>query len=707
MPTNPELRKFIVDHFNDAELTILIADYFEPYQTEEKPGLAIASRAQDLIGYCKRTGQLPNLEAALQQKHPRLYSEKFGTLDVAPIEKKPRDPRQCFISHAHQDARFAQRLASDLRDAGVPVWIAPDSIQPGELMVSAIDRGLDECGVFIAVLTPNAPRSKWVRTETQVALQMWHREELTIVPLMVEECNVSLLSNLVATIQHITFAHSYNAGFHELKQKLAVTPPTANPLMDMTLAEVAPPSPKPATRPPKRGSRKRPYDVAKAQDLQAVAQQSDELHIFEQRAAVNRRVCKALSEDKMSKIRSEEDFEIFLARVDYENILREEERSKLIEEFRNAGTDRTRAREHILAVADIEGRYELEMLRLKRTHGLTAAEFEFKAAQTREKAKFETDIALQRVDFELAIRRAKEDFERESARIADADARTRQLQAEKDAIEKAMSTAQTKSEIADLERQEDEKDAELGLRLLERMKAIRRHDDFEREIRRRQTAREELEDRLVERKAVFEQDQARVAQEHRFKLDYAAKLGEIGGKDALIALAEETGGQLLKELAETREYRGMSPEQLEMLMAGKSGAMAQALIEKYKAQASQGQGLSQEQTKLYERLVQMTQDTARREADALRDAMKDQKDMAEKLGRMIRDVGLGGPGQTQAPPIIVVGGGMSLPSTPAALTPGAPAPAQSPSEVWVCPKCERKSKPGVKFCANCGHKYYD
>jgi hypothetical protein len=453
--------------------------------------------------------------------------------------------------------------------------------------------------------------------------------------------------------------------------------------------------------------RRRLYDVAKAQDLQALAQESDQVGIFEKRAAVNERMRKALSEDKMSEIRSEEDFKIFLARVDYDNILREEERAKLLEEFRNARADRIRAREHILAVADIEGRYELEMLRLKRTQGLSAAEFEFQAAQARDKAKFETDLALQRVNAELAIRKAKEDFERESASIAAADARTRQLQAEKDTIEKALTTARTKSEIADLERQEDEKDAELGMRMLERMKAIRRHDDFEREIRRRQTAREELEDRLVERKAVFEQEQARIAQEYRFKIDYAAKLGEIGGKDALIALAEGGSGQLLKELAETREYRGMSPEQLEMLMSAKSGAMAQALLEKYKAQANQGQGLSQEQTKLYERLVQVTQETARREADAMRDAMRDQRSMAENLGGMIRDVGLGRPGQTQPPPIIVTGGGMAFPSTPAASTPGAPSPAKSPAEVWVCPKCQHKSKPGVKFCANCGHKYYD
>lgn len=254
MPTNPELRRFIVAHFSDTDLDLLIADDFEPYQAEERLGLAMVSRALDLIGYCKRMGLLLRLESALRKRHPRLYQEEFGSLNVAPVEKKPRDPRQCFISHAHQDARFAQRLASDLRDAGVPVWIAPDSIQPGELMVSAIDRGLDESGVFIAVLTPNAHKSKWVRTETQVGLQMWHREELTIIPLMVEECNVSLLSNLLATIHHVSFANGYDAGSRELKRRLGVALTAASPKQVGPIAEIVAPPRKPATPPSTRSS---------------------------------------------------------------------------------------------------------------------------------------------------------------------------------------------------------------------------------------------------------------------------------------------------------------------------------------------------------------------------------------------------------------------------------------------------------------------
>ena len=51
--------------------------------------------------------------------------------------------RQVFIIHEYDDAPFAHRLAADLQRLGVPVWIAPESIVPGESWVDAIERGAE------------------------------------------------------------------------------------------------------------------------------------------------------------------------------------------------------------------------------------------------------------------------------------------------------------------------------------------------------------------------------------------------------------------------------------------------------------------------------------------------------------------------------------------------------------------------------------
>jgi hypothetical protein len=131
---------------------------------------------------------------------------------VAELKPQPRNPRQVFLSHAHEDADFAKRLAADLREAGLSVWMTPDSIQPGESWVSAIDRGLSESGLFIVVLTPNAVRSPWVKKETQWALQAEQNKLVRLLPLHIQRCDVAQLSSLLTVAQYIDFEPGYDAG---------------------------------------------------------------------------------------------------------------------------------------------------------------------------------------------------------------------------------------------------------------------------------------------------------------------------------------------------------------------------------------------------------------------------------------------------------------------------------------------------------------
>jgi formylglycine-generating enzyme required for sulfatase activity len=151
-----------------------------------------------------------------------------------------RNPRQVFISHAHQDAAFAQRLAADLRTRGWPVWLAPDSIQPGEKWVEAINRGLEESGVFVLALTPAAVNSRWVQSETNVAIKLEHQGEIRFIPLEIEPGHVPYLWQ---AYQRVAFRPSYEAGLQALLRQLesgegkipvetsSYLPPTPFPLL--------------------------------------------------------------------------------------------------------------------------------------------------------------------------------------------------------------------------------------------------------------------------------------------------------------------------------------------------------------------------------------------------------------------------------------------------------------------------------------------
>jgi len=122
-------------------------------------------------------------------------------------------PKQVFISHATKDAQFAHRLADDLQRLGVRVWIAPESIRPGESWVSAIERGLNESSHVVVVLTPAALESEWVKKETDVAIAQERRGRIQVIPLDVEPCEVPLL---LSSYQMVSFRRDYDAGLSQL-----------------------------------------------------------------------------------------------------------------------------------------------------------------------------------------------------------------------------------------------------------------------------------------------------------------------------------------------------------------------------------------------------------------------------------------------------------------------------------------------------------
>jgi formylglycine-generating enzyme len=149
MPSQPntaDIRQFLTEAFNDEELTTLCFEYFPEVHDNFALGMTKAQKVLLLLDYCQRREIIPNLIAALQRARPGQYEKRFPQAPKAEARPEPalsvRDPKQVLISHAHEDAEFAHRLAGDLQKRGWRAWIAPDSIRPGEKWVDAIERGL-------------------------------------------------------------------------------------------------------------------------------------------------------------------------------------------------------------------------------------------------------------------------------------------------------------------------------------------------------------------------------------------------------------------------------------------------------------------------------------------------------------------------------------------------------------------------------------
>ena len=218
-PIHVRARKFLQEFFNDDEITTLCFDYFPQVYNNFIPGMDRNRKAMALVSYSQRTNRLEELLAALERERPRDFPKHFAEQPHL-VEPKlhgkkaiKRNPRQIFISHANQDAEFAQRLAVDLRANGWETWIAPDNILPGEKWVEAINRGLTECGIFALVVSENALNSRWVKSETNAAISLEHRGEIRFVPLTLEPVSTP---PLWGNYQQILLYDDYDRGLEQL-----------------------------------------------------------------------------------------------------------------------------------------------------------------------------------------------------------------------------------------------------------------------------------------------------------------------------------------------------------------------------------------------------------------------------------------------------------------------------------------------------------
>lgn len=110
-----------------------------------------------------------------------------------------------FISYARADLKFALRLADDLRNAGVPVWIDKRDIPRGARWDEEVERALVANDEIVVILSPVSVGSKHVMDEVAYALD----EKKRVVPVLYQPCKIPLL---IRRVQYVDFTSSYEEG---------------------------------------------------------------------------------------------------------------------------------------------------------------------------------------------------------------------------------------------------------------------------------------------------------------------------------------------------------------------------------------------------------------------------------------------------------------------------------------------------------------
>ncbi len=114
-----------------------------------------------------------------------------------------------FFSYNRKDSEFALKLASDLTNNGLNIWIDQLNIAPGARWDAEIEHSLEMCSTQLVILSQTSVDSQNVLDEVSFAIDAGKR----IIPIVLENCHIPLR---LKRFQYIDFASNYELGLNNL-----------------------------------------------------------------------------------------------------------------------------------------------------------------------------------------------------------------------------------------------------------------------------------------------------------------------------------------------------------------------------------------------------------------------------------------------------------------------------------------------------------
>lgn len=121
---------------------------------DEKLALFLESFGPDARVIPMNAGQfVTELSARWHAVHPVAEKSSEPALSEAGVGGRNIPNGAVFVSYASDDLEAASRLAEGLRAAGLEVWFDKDALQMGDDWARSIRRGLEQCSLFLPVIS--------------------------------------------------------------------------------------------------------------------------------------------------------------------------------------------------------------------------------------------------------------------------------------------------------------------------------------------------------------------------------------------------------------------------------------------------------------------------------------------------------------------------------------------------------------------------
>lgn len=122
-----------------------------------------------------------------------------------------------FISYSSKDWEVVNRIVEELEILGVSCWKAPEMIPAGSSYAREIPKAIQNCNVFLLILSSMSQESIWVEKEIDSAI--CYRK--TIIPVQIEELELNdTFRFYLNNVQMVTFYQNEEKAFATLKKEL-------------------------------------------------------------------------------------------------------------------------------------------------------------------------------------------------------------------------------------------------------------------------------------------------------------------------------------------------------------------------------------------------------------------------------------------------------------------------------------------------------
>ncbi|MGO9481519.1 MAG: toll/interleukin-1 receptor domain-containing protein [Candidatus Kryptoniota bacterium] len=103
----------------------------------------------------------------------------------------PAGSPSIFLSHSSKDKFFVRKLAEQLKNHGVTVWLDEAEINVGDSLTERVGKAIQETDFVGVVLSHNSVNSEWVQKELQAAMQKEIKgRRVVVLPMLLEPVEI-------------------------------------------------------------------------------------------------------------------------------------------------------------------------------------------------------------------------------------------------------------------------------------------------------------------------------------------------------------------------------------------------------------------------------------------------------------------------------------------------------------------------------------